>query len=54
VHVHIPESNEPKGSDSINKMVDLVQTLVFTFVIVIVVFRIVGCCEIYNIIESRR
>jgi hypothetical protein len=43
-----PESNNTE------KLVDLIQTLVFTFVIVLVIFRIVGCCEIYNIIESRR
>ena len=55
-----PESNRPNGSKDSKELSDgerlvgLIETLVFTFVAVIVIFRIVGCCEIYNIIESRR
>lgn len=53
-----PESNRPDGSkvpsSDVEKLVGLIETIVFTFVAVIVIFRIVGCCEIYNIIESRQ
>ena len=50
--------NEPERDKSTNseseKMIDLMQTLIFTFVTVLVIFRIIGCCELYNLIESRR
>jgi hypothetical protein len=53
-----PGSNrEPQGSKEPSdgeKLLGLIETLVFTFVAVIVIFRIIGCCEIYNILESRR
>lgn len=48
------DENKEQDQSDIEKMIDLVQTLVFTLVAVIVIFRIVGCCEIYNLIESRR
>lgn len=43
-----------RSAYKIDKLVDLIQTLTFTFVAVLVVFRMIGCCELYNLIESRR
>jgi hypothetical protein len=45
------DPKEPESSTQSDKLVDLVQTLVFTFVVVLVVFRIIGCVEMYNIME---
>ena len=50
-------SEEPKVKKEItevDKLVELVQTLVFTFVIALVILEIIGCCEAYNFMESRR
>ena len=45
------ETKEPESPTEADKLVDLVQTLVFTFVVVLVVFRIIGCVEMYSIME---
>ena len=45
------DPKQPESPTESDKLVDLVQTLVFTFVILLVVFRIIGCVEIYSVME---
>jgi hypothetical protein len=48
------EPEKKAEQTEIDKLVELVQTLVFTFVIALVILRVIGCCELYNFMEHRR
>lgn len=46
--------DEPKSQTENERLIKLIEAIAFTLVIVLVVFRIIGCAEIYSIVESRR
>ena len=45
---------EPDTQTEVDKMLELFQTLVFTFIVVLVIFRLIGCAELYNVMEHSR
>ena len=48
------ESEQPESKSEIDKLVELVQTLVFTFVIVLVICQVIGCIELCSVRDYIR
>ena len=48
------KESEPDKQTEIDKLVELVQTLVFTFVIVLVICQVIGCIELCSVRDYIR